>query len=111
MTPVTLNFKDTPLSQAIEDLRSIYGINFFIDHGALRTASGGEFEIDYSRIRDAVRDLDHELLTVEAHGDFDGATKLLELATLRSEVRAVLDRLADLPTDIEPVFVTASCTC
>jgi hypothetical protein len=54
-----------------------------------------------------VRDLDHELLTVEAHGDFEGVTKLLQLAAVRPEVRAVLDRLADSPTDIEPVFVTA----
>jgi hypothetical protein len=82
-------------------------MNFFIDHGAVHPRSGGEFDIDYSRIKDAVRDLDRALLTVEARGDFDGATKLLELATIRPEVKAALDRLSDLPIDIEPVFVTA----
>jgi hypothetical protein len=82
-------------------------INFLMDHGALHANSGGEFEIDYSRIKDAVRDLDRALLTVEGHGDFDGAAKLLGLATIRPATQAALARLADLPTDIEPVFVTA----
>jgi hypothetical protein len=82
-------------------------INFLIEHGALRASSGGEFEIDYSRIKDAVRDLDRALLTVEGHGDFAGAEKLLALATIRPQTRAALERLSDLPTDIEPVFTTA----
>lgn len=83
-------------------------INFLINHGAVHANSSGEFEIDYSRIKDAVRDLDRALLTVEARGDFDGAAKLLGLATIRAgEIKAALGRLADLPTDIEPEFTTA----
>jgi hypothetical protein len=82
-------------------------INFLIDHGALHTSAGGQFEIDYSRIKDAFRDLDHALLTVEAQGDFNGASQLLQSGAIRPEVRAALDGLADLPTDIEPQFVTA----
>jgi hypothetical protein len=82
-------------------------LNFFIDHGALHATSGGEFEIDYSRIKDVVRDLDRALLSVEARGDFAGAAKLLESATIRPEVKTALARLADLPTDIAPEFVTA----
>ena len=82
-------------------------MNFFIDHGAVHAGPGGEFEIDYSRIKDVVRDLDRALLTVEGHGDFDGAAKLLQMATIRPEVKAALDRLSDVPIDIEPLFVTA----
>jgi hypothetical protein len=82
-------------------------INYLIDHGALHTSARGQFEIDYSRIRGAFRDLDHALLTVEAQGDFNGASQLLQSGAIRPEVRAALDGLADLPTDIEPQFVTA----
>jgi hypothetical protein len=82
-------------------------INFLIDHGALHTSAGGQFEIDYSRIKDAFRDLDHALLTVEAQGDSSGANQLLQSGAIRPEVRAALDGLADLPTDIEPKFITA----
>ncbi|HLQ12779.1 MAG TPA: hypothetical protein VK130_05985 [Steroidobacteraceae bacterium] len=82
-------------------------INFLLDHGALHTSGGGQFEIDYARIKDAFRDLDHALLTVEAQGDAAGAQRLLDSGALRPEVRAALERLADLPTDIEPQLVTA----
>jgi hypothetical protein len=82
-------------------------INFLLDHGALHTSAGGEFEIDYARIKDAFRDLDHALLTVEAQGDVAGANQLLLSGAIRPEVQAALDRLTDLPTDIEPQLITA----
>jgi len=82
-------------------------INFLLEHGALHTSAGGRFEIDYARIKDAFRDLDHALLTVEAKGDAAGADQLLKSGAIRPEVQAALDRLADLPTDIEPQLITA----
>jgi len=82
-------------------------INFLLDHGALHTSAGGKFEIDYAHIKDAFRDLDHALLTVEARGDAAGADQLLKSGAIRPEVQAALDRLADLPTDIEPQLITA----
>jgi hypothetical protein len=82
-------------------------INFLLEHGALHTTAGGEFEIDYARIKDAFRDLDHALLTVEARGDAAGADQLLKSGAIRPEVQAALDRLKDLPTDIEPQLITA----
>jgi len=82
-------------------------INFLLEHGALHTSAGGRFEIDYARIKDAFRDLDHALLTVEAQGDAPGADRLLKSGAIRPEVQAALDRLADLPTDIEPQLITA----
>ena len=41
-------------------------------------------------------------------GDYAGAKKMLdELGVLRPEMAAALARLKDIPTDIEPIFVTA----
>ena len=37
MTPVTINFKDVPMRQAIDDLRSTYALNFNIDDASLTT--------------------------------------------------------------------------
>jgi hypothetical protein len=55
-----------------------------------------------------VRDLDHDLLTLEAQGDHAGAKKLLdEMGILRPVLKKAFDRLGGIPTDIEPVFVTA----
>jgi hypothetical protein len=67
----------------------------------------GTFAVDFAKIQDAVRSLDHELLTVEANGDYAGARKLLALGVMDPKVEKALDRLKSVPTDIEPIYVTA----
>jgi hypothetical protein len=82
--------------------------NYFLDKGAFVANSDGTFSVDLSKIKDAVAGLDHDLLTLEATGDYDGTKKLMsEMMMLRPEVQRALERLKGVPTDIEPVFVTA----
>jgi hypothetical protein len=51
-----------------------------------------------------VRDLVRDLLTIEASGDYTGAKKMLdELGVLRPALQQALAKLADIPTDIEPL--------
>jgi biotin operon repressor len=46
---------------------------------------------------------------MQARGDYAAAQQMAEkLAVVRPEVQAVLDRLRDVPVDIEPRFVTAA---
>jgi hypothetical protein len=53
--------------------------------------------------------LAHDLLTVEAQGDYVAAKRMLEdLGVMRPELSRALDRLQGTPVDIEPVFVTAN---
>ncbi|HEY1939565.1 MAG TPA: hypothetical protein VGJ33_16665 [Candidatus Angelobacter sp.] len=82
--------------------------NYFLDKGGFVANSDGTFSVDLSKIKDAVTGLDHELLTLEATGDYAGAKKLMsEMMVLRPEVQKALERLKSVPTDIEPIFVTA----
>jgi hypothetical protein len=82
--------------------------NYFLDKGAFVSDPDGTFRVDLSKIKDAVRSLDHDLLTLEATGDYNGAkTMMARLDVLRPEVQQALGRLKSLPTDIEPIFVTA----
>jgi hypothetical protein len=82
--------------------------NFFMDKGAFVQHGDGTFSVDMAKIATAVADLDHDLLTLEAEGDYAGAKKMLdELGVVRPAVKVALDRLLDIPTDIEPIFVTA----
>ena len=82
--------------------------NWFLDKGAFVENSDGTYSVDMSKIKDAVNSLDHEFLTVEATGDYNGAKKMLtELSVIRPQTQKTLERLKALPTDIEPVFVTA----
>lgn len=83
-------------------------MNFLMDKGAVVANPDGTFSVDFGKIKDGVRDLDRLLLTLEATGDYGGTKKTLaELAVLSPPVQKALDGLGDIPTDIEPVFVTA----
>jgi hypothetical protein len=65
--------------------------------------------VELGKVRGAVRDLAHDLLTVEATGDHAGAKKMLDtLSVMRPDVAETLKRVAHVPVDIRPVFVTAT---
>jgi len=82
--------------------------NYFLDKGAFVGNSDGTFSVNLDKMKDAVAGLDHELLTLEATGDYDGTKKLMsEMMVLRPEVQKALERLKGVATDIEPVFATA----
>jgi hypothetical protein len=79
--------------------------NYLRDKGGFVLNSDGTVAVDFSKIKDAVRALDHDFLTLEATGDYAGAKKMIsELAVVRPEVQRLLDRLKSTPTDIEPIF-------
>jgi hypothetical protein len=83
-------------------------LNYFLDHGGVTVAPDGTFAVDSGRIREAVTDLTHDIMTLQATGDYAAAKQMIErLGVVRPPVQAVLDRLKDVPVDIAPRFVTA----
>jgi hypothetical protein len=82
--------------------------NYLMDKGAFTQQADQTFAVDLEKFRQGVRDLDHDLLTLEAQGDYAGAKKLQdEMGVVRPALQKVFDRLQGIPTDIEPIFVTA----
>ena len=82
--------------------------NYLMDKGAFLQNANGTFSVDVAKMKAAIADLDHDLLTIEAEGNYAGAKKLLdELGVMRPALRKALDSLEGIPTDIEPIFVTA----
>jgi hypothetical protein len=83
-------------------------LNYFLDHGGVTVASDGTFAVNPDRIRQNVIDLTRDIMTLQANGDYAAATQLIAtLGVVRPQVQTVLDRLKDVPVDIEPRFVTA----
>jgi len=83
-------------------------LNYLLDKGGFVQNADGMFAVDEAKIGDAVRDLDHDLLTAEATGDYDGAKRMLEtLGVVRPPIAAALEKLKSIPVDIDTVFVTA----
>jgi hypothetical protein len=84
-------------------------VNYLTDKGGFVSRPDGRYEVNFEKIKSAVRDLDHDLLTLEAKGDYTGAKKMLdELGTIRPSMQKTLDSLNDIPVDIEPIFATAN---
>ena len=83
-------------------------VNNLFDHGAVRVDRDGTFSLDLPKTRRAVVDLTHDIMTIQAHGDYAAAQALLKRqVNIRPEVQRVLDRLTDVPVDIAPRLVTA----
>jgi hypothetical protein len=84
-------------------------VNYFLDKGAFRVNADGTFTVDAARIRQAVADLTRDIMTLQAEGSYAKAKAMLDsLGVVRPEVKRVLDRLSDIPIDIEPRFTTAA---
>jgi len=61
-----------------------------------------------SASRRNVIDLTRDIMTLQALGGYDDAKRMIAtLAVVRPSVQIVLDRLSDIPVDIESRFVTA----
>ncbi len=83
-------------------------LNYLLDAGAFKVSKSGTFSVDPAKIKEGVTSLSRDLLTLEGHGDRAKARDLLSrLAVIRPEVQRILDRLKDVPVDIEPKFTTA----
>ncbi len=77
--------------------------NYLSDKGAF-IESGDAFQVDFGKVKGAVRDLTHDLLTLEAQGDYATAKHMLDtLGVIRPAVQRALDASKSLPTDIDPV--------
>jgi hypothetical protein len=80
--------------------------NYLTDAGAFAaSAETGRFGVNPGKIKDGLRALTRELLTIEAEGSYARAKAMLDkYGVVRPEMRKALERLKDVPVDIEPRF-------
>ncbi len=81
--------------------------NYLIDEAAIGIdEEAGTFSIDEIKIKDAVEKLTRAILTIEAEGSYDGAKEMLDkYAIISPEMQKALDKLRDIPVDIEPNYM------
>jgi hypothetical protein len=86
--------------------------NVLTDKGAIKYDERTEtFSIDRSRIKQAVRELTHDILTLQAEGSYEKAKAMLDkYGVIRPPMQKALDRLSDVPVDIAPSFPLAQGT-
>jgi hypothetical protein len=83
-------------------------VNYLLDHGAIRIGKDGLFSLDLAKTKKAVTGLTHDIMTLQAHGDYAGVKQLFDrMVVIRPEVQKVIDKLRSVPVDIAPRFTTA----
>ncbi|MEO6872622.1 MAG: hypothetical protein ABI233_10430 [Chthoniobacterales bacterium] len=83
--------------------------NYLLDHGAFRIAQDGTFAVVPEKIKAAVEGLTREIMTIQAEGSYAKAKELSRrLGVIRPEVQRALDKMTNVPVDIEPKFTTAA---
>ncbi|HEX8492422.1 MAG TPA: hypothetical protein VF658_06240 [Pyrinomonadaceae bacterium] len=83
--------------------------NYLTDEGAFKfDESTGTFSVDMARIKEAVRKLTRDIMTLQAEGSYEKAKAMLDkYGVIRPPMEQALKRLTDVPVDIEPHFPLA----
>lgn len=83
--------------------------NYLTDEGAIKfNESAGTFSVDMARVKDAVRKLTREIMTIQAEGSYEKAKAMLDkYGVIRPPMEQALKRLVNVPVDIEPQFPLA----
>jgi hypothetical protein len=83
-------------------------LNYLLDYGAFVAEKDGSFSVNQAKIKEGVKALTHEIMTLEAEGSYARAKEIISrLCVVRPEVQKALDRMQDIPVDIAPKFTTA----
>lgn len=84
--------------------------NYLTDEGAfVFDAKNRTFSVNFANIKPAVTKLTAAIMTIQAEGSYEKAKAMLDkYGVLRPEMKSVLDKMTDVPTDIAPRFTLAS---
>ena len=83
-------------------------LNYLLDQGAFVVKPDGTFAVNNDKIKEGVIGLTHDIMTIQAEGNYQKAKELGDrLGVVRPPVQKLLDKLNDVPVDIEPHFSTA----
>jgi hypothetical protein len=84
--------------------------NYLKEKGAyVRDPASGLWSVDMKKIRDAVKSCSHDILMIEARGDYAGAKAFIaKYGAMDPDLKPLFDGLKDIPVDIEPRFALES---
>jgi hypothetical protein len=84
-------------------------MNYLLDQRGFEINGDGTFRVNPDRVKEGVMGLTREIMTIQAEGDYAKAKALGDrLGMVRPPVQKALDKLVDVPVDIEPRFTTAA---
>jgi hypothetical protein len=86
-------------------MANVIQFNYFIEKGAITKNKRGRYLYHADKMPKAIEQLANALLMIEALGDYQAAKKFIdEYGTMPQDLKASLDSLATIPTDIRPIY-------
>lgn len=83
--------------------------NYLTDKGAIVVDDSGRYHTVSEKFPGAIRDLLHDMLVLQATGDYEGTGAFLDRwGKPDDNLRSALDKLKTIPVDIRPLFSQAS---
>ena len=85
---------------------NVCALNYIMEKGGFEFDDKSvKFRVNDKKIDIAVKDLAHDLLMIQALGDYDGAKSFIEkYRRISPELQKALDKLKDVPVDILPNY-------
>ena len=85
---------------------NVIQFNYLAEKGAIVRGDNGKYAYVADRMPEAVKALAHDILMIEALGDYEGAGAFVEkYGEMPAEMTEALDNLSDIPTDIRPSYL------
>lgn len=82
--------------------------NYLLEKGALAIDAQGRFSAVSEKFPDSIRDLLHDMLMLQANGDYAATKAFLDkYGVVSPQLDAAIAKLGDVPTDITPDYVGA----
>jgi len=80
--------------------------NYLMDSGAFEyNATTGTFKVNLGKVKDATQHLTGDIMTIQAEGSYEKAKALLDkYVMIKPEMKAAIDKMTEIPTDIAPTF-------
>jgi hypothetical protein len=79
--------------------------NYLMEKGGFLVLAEGRMDYDLTKIYDVVKECSHDILMLEALGDYEGTKAFIEkYGEVRPEMQAAWDSLSEVPVDIEPIY-------
>ncbi|HEX4665310.1 MAG TPA: hypothetical protein VH207_01820 [Chthoniobacterales bacterium] len=83
-------------------------LNYLLDAGAFVANPDGTFSVNPEKVKAGVEGLTGEIMTTQAEGNYAKGKELLaKYGVVRPEVQKALDKMGNIPVDIEPKFTSA----
>ena len=79
--------------------------NYLVTKGGVAFQDNGRVSYDFEKIVPAIKDCAHDLLMIQAFGNYDaGKAFIAEYGKVSDQMTALFTRLESIPVDIEPIY-------